>query len=757
MKKISLRTRKLMTIILSLILVATTLLVSSKELSTVSALDGTPGEVTSLLSNIKVNITSISDGTQHVIDNVAVTGKPIYSGSYYAVRINWAIETSKYQNHVEAGDYFWLDISNNYFSFSNSFTENNLVYEGVTIGKWKIQENKIYCEFTDACTNYTQVSGYFEAEGELKTSNTGTCTITLGGIPIEIDVNTVTGDFPYENLPALSGGGSLIDKLGTHYKGNNYLSWNIYVNYANTIQAGMGNTPTTLENVIIKDTLPDDLILESADSVSIMTPVNNPKNTTQLTTRAACQIKLNDKFTIKNQSESQSITDWEQSIEDTALSYGISLDGKTFIANLGNLPGSLNLGTNSDDYKALLKSYNGLLTTAELNALANICYNNELGSYPVYGINIGLKTISNSTNKILQKESYDNSVTLTAKNSVSGTANDQLDVEKMDAGIEGTTPKTVILTKKDYDTNAIIPGASFKLQYLNGVVWEDYTPISGDTVRTTDNNGQVTFDNLGTGTYKFVEVSAADGYDISTVEYSYDTFTISSSDTTGHEITATNKVLPISISGSKTWADNNNAANKRPASITVNLMNGATTVISMTVTEADNWEYTFTNLPKYDASHNLINYTITEDAVENYQTTINGYDITNTYIPPETESSETEPQETTSTETTTEEPTSEETTTEEPTSEETTTEEPTAEELTSLEEETTENVTSKDHEQDELNGEIDKTEKSTESDKVTPVGTGDNTDGIIWLILTGLCACMILTFSCAKRKEHLDE
>jgi len=110
MKKISLRTRKLMTIILSLILVATTLLVSSKELSTVSALDGTPGEVTSLLSNIKVNITSISDGTQHVIDNVAVTGKPIYSGSYYAVRINWAIETSKYQNHVEAGDYFWLDI-----------------------------------------------------------------------------------------------------------------------------------------------------------------------------------------------------------------------------------------------------------------------------------------------------------------------------------------------------------------------------------------------------------------------------------------------------------------------------------------------------------------------------------------------------------------------------------------------------------------------------------------------------------------------
>jgi len=52
------------------------------------------------------------------------------------------------------------------------------------------------------------------------------------------------------------------------------------------------------------------------------------------------------------------------------------------------------------------------------------------------------------------------------------------------------------------------------------------------------------------------------------------------------------------------------------------------------VTEADDWKYVFTNLPKYNAGEE-IEYSITEEPVEGYETTIDGFDITNTLIPEE--------------------------------------------------------------------------------------------------------------------------
>ncbi|MBQ9264175.1 MAG: Cna B-type domain-containing protein [Clostridia bacterium] len=85
------------------------------------------------------------------------------------------------------------------------------------------------------------------------------------------------------------------------------------------------------------------------------------------------------------------------------------------------------------------------------------------------------------------------------------------------------------------------------------------------------------------------------------------------------------------LSGSKTWVDDNNAAGKRPASITVNLYANGTLVTSKKVTAADGWQWSFGDLPQQDENGQDINYTITEDAVPNYASTINGMNITNTY------------------------------------------------------------------------------------------------------------------------------
>ena len=91
------------------------------------------------------------------------------------------------------------------------------------------------------------------------------------------------------------------------------------------------------------------------------------------------------------------------------------------------------------------------------------------------------------------------------------------------------------------------------------------------------------------------------------------------------------------VSGTKTWIDNNNAAGKRPGSIKVILnktVDGKTTkVAEKEVTEKDNWNYRFDNLPKYE-NGKVIKYSIDEVDVPGYEKSIKGYDLTNKYIPP---------------------------------------------------------------------------------------------------------------------------
>ena len=104
----------------------------------------------------------------------------------------------------------------------------------------------------------------------------------------------------------------------------------------------------------------------------------------------------------------------------------------------------------------------------------------------------------------------------------------------------------------------------------------------------------------------------------------------------GYNITNTHTPEKTTISGSKTWDDADNQDGKRPESITVRLFADGTEVTSKTVTAENEWNWSFTDLNKY-AKGREIQYTITEDKVENYITNIekteNGYVVTNSYTP----------------------------------------------------------------------------------------------------------------------------
>lgn len=78
----------------------------------------------------------------------------------------------------------------------------------------------------------------------------------------------------------------------------------------------------------------------------------------------------------------------------------------------------------------------------------------------------------------------------------------------------------------------------------------------------------------------------------------------------------------VDIPVTKSWVGDNESM--RPDSITLRLWNGSTEVQSTTITPDDNgnWAGKFTGVPKYDASGNVISYTVTEDAVENYEASV---------------------------------------------------------------------------------------------------------------------------------------
>ena len=104
----------------------------------------------------------------------------------------------------------------------------------------------------------------------------------------------------------------------------------------------------------------------------------------------------------------------------------------------------------------------------------------------------------------------------------------------------------------------------------------------------------------------------------------------------GFDIINTHVPETVEVSGSKTWDDSEDQDGKRPAEITIHLLANDEEVAEKTVSAADNWKWSFTDLPKYKNGVEIA-YTITEDEVAGYASNVNGYDVINTYSPETTE------------------------------------------------------------------------------------------------------------------------
>ena len=120
-------------------------------------------------------------------------------------------------------------------------------------------------------------------------------------------------------------------------------------------------------------------------------------------------------------------------------------------------------------------------------------------------------------------------------------------------------------------------------------------------------------------------------------------YTVSEDEVPGYEAvidqySVTNVHQPelIIVAGEKTWDDADNADGIRPESITINLLANGQIIDTKVVTEADEWAWSFENLFKYENGEEIV-YTIAEEAVAGYQTTVDGFNVTNTHVPSQDE------------------------------------------------------------------------------------------------------------------------
>ena len=179
-------------------------------------------------------------------------------------------------------------------------------------------------------------------------------------------------------------------------------------------------------------------------------------------------------------------------------------------------------------------------------------------------------------------------------------------------------------------------------------VWKDENNQDGK--RPTSVTVKLLADGQDTG--KTLELNAANGWagsfkDLDAdkggtpIQYTVVEVTVAgyTSEITGDAasgFTITNSYSPetVDVKATKNWDDANNQDGKRPTKITINLLADGQKVDSKEVQAAADgtWTVEFTKLAKYKAGKE-IKYTVTEEAVAEYESTITDFTITNKYAP----------------------------------------------------------------------------------------------------------------------------
>ena len=306
-----------------------------------------------------------------------------------------------------------------------------------------------------------------------------------------------------------------------------------------------------------------------------------------------------------------------QSVSNVVISDSLVSDGFSYV------PGSFSIS--KGNWERNSENYWTLSNPQDVTNQYNIDINSSNSAYTVklgnisegYAIVYRVK----SNHPLLNGEQVVNNVNYESNKKVINSSKNTVYYQGASGKANGYNHSLTI--NKEDESGAPLANAVFSVirKSTNGVV---------GTI-TTGPDGKGTIYGLLKDDYIIRETSAPSGYTLAKdVTVSADSF-----DSKGATATITDKKAVTTVSGTKTWKDNDDQDGKRPDSIKVNLLANGKVVQSKTVKASDNWKYSFTNLPEFE-NGKKISYTVTEDQVKDYSTTVDGYNLTNSYTPAKT-------------------------------------------------------------------------------------------------------------------------
>ena len=306
-----------------------------------------------------------------------------------------------------------------------------------------------------------------------------------------------------------------------------------------------------------------------------------------------------------------------QNVSNVVISDSLVSDGFSYV------PGSFSIS--KGNWERNSENYWRLSNPQDVTNQHNININSSNNAYTVklgnisegYAIVYRVK----SNHPLLNGELVENDVSYKSNKKVINSSINRVLYQEANGKANGYNYSLTI--NKEDESGAPLANAVFSVirKSTNGVV---------GTI-TTGPDGRGTIYGLLKDDYIIRETSAPSGYTLAKdVIVSADSF-----DSRGATATITDKKAVTTVSGTKTWKDNDDQDGKRPDSIKVNLLANGKVVQSKTVKASDNWKYSFTNLPEFE-NGKKISYTVTEDQVKDYSTTVDGYNLTNSYTPAKT-------------------------------------------------------------------------------------------------------------------------
>ena len=480
----------------------------------------------------------------------------------YQLKFNWTLTPAS--STLNAGDKFSFNCPT--MAPSGSWTATNYAWSdfldsnGIVIGQWRIQSNKIEVILNANVAGRQSISAEFISGSiafQASVPQAGTFDVSFGGIVKTINFSKTSNN----NIGTLSG----IDSKTCISVSNTTAIWNIQIGNAEVRKLGQsfGTAFDVKQNVYVEDMLngtPNGTILLQA---RLFLP--NNLDTGVLSTRnVAFTIYSTSKI---NQNPGESYEEFKGRLQVYQYGYYQDEYGKyTFVLNLGDL------GDSGPRYSDLNANFVSVAASSVINAgfysesdrpALEAYINNTYGNSNVIGGKVAeyIMKITETYPQVAQNTQ----ITNTAKIIKNGNSSNVSAIGTLQA-TSGTgttvTSGSAGVYLLDSDTNLPLAG-TFKLQKQQGDgSWIDYNG-DGSGPWTTDaaNFGFVNAGSVGDGTFRFYQTAAPNaeydltnspGYDASAGSVVSVPFTIdAANDPTGQIVTVKNTKYKFNITYTK--------------------------------------------------------------------------------------------------------------------------------------------------------------------------------------------------------------